>query len=608
MKGDRMRQAKKKHTIRRLFTYALNHKLKLIFASAAVVVSTIMGLLPPYLIREGIDNYIIRGEIERLWLLAVLMILTVLIKGIFDFAKSYLSEYIAQNIIHDLRVDLYNHLNKLSFSFFDSAQTGDLMSRLTADADTLRQFFSRGSVYISSNVLTIIGIFVIIINWDYRLALIYLLMLPLMIFGMYIYAKRVRPMFKMVRKSFAALTHLLRENFLGIEVIKLFGREKFEEERFKKENMRYISKNLEAAKVSAFWMPYVNFFMGLGTALIIWYGGRLVINQEISLGMLAAFISYISMLLRPVRQTGMLISFGSQAAASAERIFNVLDRKSDVKEVEQAQVLKNVRGEVEYRNVSFAYQKGKEVLKNINLEIKAGETAAVVGPTGAGKTTLLHLLPRFYDPDRGKILIDGKDIKNITLESLRTQIGIVMQHTFLFAASIKENISYGKPEADIEEIKQAAETAQIADFIESLPLGYETPVGERGVTLSGGQKQRLAVARVLLTDPSILILDEPTSSVDAATEQKMNTALNKIMENRTTFVIAHRIWTVKNADKIIVLKDGEIIEKGSYQELMVQNGFFAELQHNFVESGTVLDTGEARADRTNYDSETGDLR
>ncbi|MCC3145129.1 ABC transporter ATP-binding protein/permease [Halanaerobium sp. Z-7514] len=588
-------------TILRIISYAFNHKKKLFITAASVVISTLLALVPPLFIRKGIDVYIAQGELTKLFIAAALMVILILIKGIFDFIKSYFAEYIAQNIIHDLRVELYQHLNSLSFSFFDSSETGDLMSRLTADADTLRKFINRGSTFITANILTIAAIFLISYSWDYRLGIIYLLMLPLMILGIIIYARRVRPMFKKVRKSFARLTGMIRESFVGIEVIKLFGRENYEFEKFKKENQKYLNINLEAAKVSAFWMPYVNFFMGLGTAAVIWYGGRLVIYDQISLGILAAFISYISMLLRPVRQTGMLISFGSQAAAAAERIFEVLDRESDLKEAKNPLELDKITGDVEYKDLSFSYQKGKEVLKNINLKVKEKETVAVVGPTGAGKTTLLHLLPRFYDPDQGKILIDGHDIKELKLDSLRREIGIVMQQSFLFAASIRENISYGKPDASFEDIKKAAQVAQIDEFIESLPLGYETPVGERGVSLSGGQKQRLAIARVLLTQPSLLILDEPTSSIDAATESKLNQALKEVLANRTSFIIAHRLWTVKIADRIIVIKDGEIIESGSYQELKAKDSYFNSLEsslkrnsENIVKKQNAKESGDGR--------------
>lgn len=562
-------------TLLRLGGYARRHWFKIAGAMISVLIATGLGLVPPWLIRYGVDNLILKGKPEHLLILGIVMVGTALLKGFFDFIKSYVSEYIAQNIIHDIRVKLFRHLYNLSFAFYDEARTGDLMSRLTADADSLRRFLGKVSVYVSSNILTIIGILAIMLVWDYRLGVLYLLMLPLMVFGMTIYATRVRPMFKKVRKKFAGLTHLVQENFVGIEVIKLFGREKDEEKKFNQQNQEYININLEAARVSAFWMPYVNFLMGLGTALVVWYGGRLVINKIITLGTLAGFISYIAMLLRPVRQTGMMINASSQAVAAAERIFEVMDTTSEVEESPEAYELPSVKGKVEFKNVNFSYNKNKQILNNIKLNINPGETVAVVGPTGAGKSTLLHLLPRFYDPDQGKILIDGNDIKEVTIDSLRRQVGIVLQHTFLFGASIRENISYGKPEADMEDIIECAKIAQIHNFIKTLPLGYETPVGERGVTLSGGQKQRLAIARVLLTDPALLILDEPTSSVDAETEDKMQKALEAVINDRTTFVIAHRLWTVQNADQILVIKNGEIKEKGTHKELIEkEDGFY----------------------------------
>ncbi len=565
----------------RLGSYARDHWKKVLGVMIAVFISTSLGLVPPWLIRYGIDNMIMTGNIERLWIIAAVMVGTALLKGVFDFVKSYVSEFIAQSIIHDIRVKLYEHLNNLSFSFYDESRTGDLMARITTDTETLHRFLGRVSSFVTENILTIIGILIIMLFWDYRLGLLYVMILPLMVFGMYMYSSRVRPMFRKVRKRFAKLTELVQENFVGMEVIKLFGREKQQEKKFNKQNREYVDISIKASKVSALWMPYVHFLIGLSTALVVWYGGRLVIQGTISIGMLAGFISYIAMLTRPVRQTGMMINLSSQATAASERIFDVMDMSPEVKDAPDAHKLPPVKGKVEYRDVSFSYKKGERVLKDINIKVEPGETVAIVGPTGSGKSTLLHLLPRFYDPDEGKISIDGHDIKEVTIDSLRKQVGIVLQHTFLFGASIRENISYGRPDASMDEIIRCAKIAQIHDFIGSLPLGYETPIGERGVDISGGQRQRLAMARVLLTDPGLLILDEPTSSVDVETEDRMQEAMKEVIKNRTTFVIAHRLWTVRNADKILVLKDGEIQERGAHKELLQkEDGFYRKIyQH-----------------------------
>ena len=584
-KGKGKKPKKLWPTLLRLGGYLYRHKVKVLGSVLAVLVSTVLGLLPPWLIRYGIDNYILEGAPEMLWLLAVVMLATAILKGVFDFAKRYIMEYIAQNVIHDIRTNLYQHLNNLSFSFYDYSRTGDLMSRVTADADSLRNFLSNAAVYITSNILTLMGILVVLFVWDYRLALLYVLMLPLMVMGMSIYATRVRPMFRRVRKKFAQMTEMIQEDFTGIEITRLFGQEEREEKEFNKINQDYIDTNVEAARISAFWMPYVNFLMGLGTALVVWYGGRLVIQEVISFGILAGFTSYIALLLRPVRQTGMMINFSSRAIAAGERIFEVMDTSPEVQEAPDAYELPEIKGKVEYRDVSFSYTEGKEVLTDINVGADPGDTLAIVGPTGAGKSTLIHLLPRFYDPDQGEILIDNHNIKDVTIDSLRQHIGIVLQDTFLFGASIRENISYGKPNAEMEEIIECAKTAQIHDYIKSLPLGYETPVGERGVSLSGGQRQRLAMARVLLTDPRLLILDEPTSSIDAETEARMQKALAEVMKDRTTFVIAHRLWTVQNSDKILVIKNGEIVERGKHQELIKkEEGFYSEVYNRVLKN------------------------
>ncbi|MFO7888240.1 MAG: ABC transporter ATP-binding protein, partial [Eubacteriales bacterium] len=541
------------------------------------------------------DKYITNNIFEPLIKVGLAMLGATLLQGIFDYIKRYSAEHLSQNIIHNIRSKLYSHLNELSFSFFDYSKIGDIMSRVTSDADTLKGFLSNAILFIFSNILTIIGILVIMIGWNIKLAILYLLMIPFMILGMVMYSTRVRPMFKQVRKKLATLTEIVQEDILGVEVVKLFGREKEEQKEFKKVNKQYANLNIKAAKVSAFWMPYVNFFMGAGTAAIIWYGGRLVIRGEISIGTLAGFIGYISMLMRPIRQTGMMINFANQAAAAGERIFNILDTKAEIKDSVNAKELPPLEGRVEFENVSFEYKDNRKVLNDIKFTVEPGYSVAVVGPTGAGKSTLINLIPRFYDPLKGNIKIDGFDIKNVRLKSLRNQIGILQQHTFLFAASIRENISYGRPGAEMDEIIECAKIAQIHDFIKELPLGYETPVGERGVSLSGGQKQRLAMARLLLTNPKLLILDEPTSNIDSETEDKMQKALKGVIKNRTSFIIAHKLWTIKKANLILVIKDGKLIEKGTHEELLEKKDFYYKLYgSNYMNEDTEKEEGEGR--------------
>ena len=561
----------------RLAGYLRPHWRSVAGVLATVLLSTALGLVPPWLIRYGIDELILGEQPGLLWILALVMVSLSLLQGLVDFVTRYGSEYVAQNAIHDIRTRLYTHLNRLSFSFHDRSRTGEIMSRVTADADALRQFLSNACVFISGNLLTILGVLVVMVTWEIRLAILYLLMIPAMVHAMSAYTTRVRPIFGRARRKLADLTRTVQEDLVGIEVVKLFGREDMERASFEQANQEYVEVNILAARVSAKWMPYVNFLLGLGTSLVIWYGGRLVIDGIISLGTLAGFVGYIALLMRPIRQTGMMINFASQSAAAAERIFDVLDIEPEVRDRPGARALPPVQGRIEYRGVTFSYDEGNPVLQDVDLVAEPGETVAVVGPTGSGKSTLIHLLPRFYDPDRGVIEVDGHNIADVTVDSLRSQVGIALQHTFLFAASIRENISYGRPDASMDDIMGAARVAQIHDYILSLPLGYETPVGERGVTLSGGQRQRLAIARVLLTDPAILILDEPTSSVDAETEQRMQLALAGVMTGRTSLVIAHRLWTIREADRILVMEGGRIVESGTHETLLAAGGVYSEV-------------------------------
>ena len=570
-----------------LLTYLKEYSLKLVITALLVIASTVFSLGPPWLIRQGIDEHILAGRVERLLWLALLMVLLALLRGIFDLGKRYQAELVAQKVVHDIRRDLFNHISRLSFSFFDSSLTGDLLSRLTADTDDVRRMISFVSINLIGNFLLLLGILLVLMVWELRLALLYLLFFPVMIQAMRIYAGRVRPVFARSRKQLAGLTEKVRESLLGRETVKIHNISDWSRSRVQKASDSYRDINIEAARITARWMPYVNFLTGVFSALLLWYGGRLVVQETVTLGELSGFFAYLALLYRPIRQSGMMINLASRALASGSRLLEVLEQKPEVEDHPQAYLLPAVKGRIVYENVSFSYGEDLPVLKDINLQVDPGQTAALVGPSGAGKSTLLKLLPRFYEPQQGKIYVDEHDIQQVTADSLRENLGIVFQDTFLFSASIAENIASGLPQASREEIREAAERAQIAEFIESLPLRYDTPVGERGVSLSGGQRQRLALARMLLTDPRVLLLDEPTSQLDESTEKKLRLALREVSRGRTSLIISHRLWTVTEADVIFVMEQGEIKEQGRHEELLQQSGLYSRLYKRTVKKGDV---------------------
>jgi len=550
--------------LRRLLRYMRPHAGILSGVILAALATTAIELAPPWIIRHSVDRYILGGRPEGIWWAAGGLLALSLVQGVVDFVRLYLTAQTGQRIVFELRNAVFEHLTRLSFSFYDRARTGDLMSRVTADTDVLSDFFGRAAVIVLTNLLTLLGILVVLLIWDWRLGLLYVCFLPLIVHAQWVYARRVRPARGRVRRALSSLTSAIQESLAGILVVKLFGREPFEQKKIDQQSTTYREANLQTARITSLWMPYANVVMGIATALVIWVGGRGVIARILSLGTLIGFTTYIQMLLRPIRQTGMMLNVVMRSLAAAERVFEVLDTQPDVRDAPGAYPLPPVKGHVRYEGVTFAYDRGPdgaEALRDVDLEAAPGEMVALVGPSGAGKTTLVHLLPRFYDAQEGRITIDGHDIRQVTVGSLRDAIGIALQNVFLFDASIGENIAYGNPHAAQQEIEWAARAVQIDDFIRSLPLGYGTPVGERGVRLSGGQRQRIALARVLLTDPRILILDEPTSSVDAETERRMQQALRAGRAGRTTFVIAHRLWTVQQADQILVLRDGRIVEQ-----------------------------------------------
>lgn len=561
----------------RLAGYMLQYKKLFSLVLIGLIVSSVLSLVNAWIIRLALDNYFVPSKVKYLWVIAIAIVFAAMIQGIIDYLNRYFAERKGQTIVYKIRQQVYTHLMKLSFSYFDNTNTGDLMSRITADAETLQGFFGFASLQIISNAFFIFGVLITMFIWNVNLALLYIAMMPFMLLGITRYAFKVRPAFGKIRRSLANLNSTLQEQILGIQVIKIFGREKHVAAKFDRMNTKNLNVTLEAGRITSFWMPYVFVFVGIGTGIILWFGGRKVILAEISLGTLVGFITFIGMMMRPIRQTGMLIAWIMNGAAAAERIFNVLDTKPQVEENPNAILLENVIGKVNYDNVSFTYDGEKSILQNISFEANPGETIAIVGPTGAGKTTLMHLLPRFYDSIEGTISIDGRNIKDFTIDSLRKNIGIVMQHTFLFNMTVRENIAFGKQDVSFEEVVEAAKNAQIHDFIMSLPEQYDAMLQERGSNLSGGQRQRISIARTLIMDPQILILDEPTASIDAKTDEAIQKALAILCKNRTVFIIAHRLWTLKNSNKILVISDGHVEQFDTHDNLINREGLYRDI-------------------------------
>ncbi len=546
------------------------------YALAFIFLLAISGLtlLQPMVIRWVVDGVLATESYDLLIYGALAIFGVAALKGVIQYLQRFNMAYAGQKVVFDIRNTLYEHLQQLSYSFYDQTQTGQIMSRVTSDVDAAQRFLSNGAIQIVSNAVSFFATLILMLSLNWRLTLISMVTVPVLAWRVQVYATKVRPMFTQIQQQVAVVNTRIQENIAGQRVVKAFARKQYEIDKFERDNMELLHRSIRAERLSAINWSLMRLLTEMSLAIILWYGGRQVISTELTLGTLMSFNMLLGQLLGPIRMLGWQVSMVQRTIASGERIFEILDTQADVRDKPGAKPIGEIEGRVTFENVSFAYDGVNMVLKNINLDVSPGETVAILGGTGSGKTTLINLIPRFYDVTEGRILIDGVDIRDVTIESLRRQIGIVTQETFLFSASLRDNIAYGKPEATDEEIIEAAKAAHIHDFIMSLPDGYDTLIGERGVGLSGGQKQRVAIARALLMDARILLLDESTSSVDVETEMQIQQAFSKLLKDRTAFIIAQRLSTVRDADRVIVLDNGRIVEEGTHEELLQLGGIY----------------------------------
>ena len=567
--------------LRTLLRFMKPYRIHIIAATLSMVVVTAMNIAGPWMIRNLIgtvtDNAGGGVNIERVNFLALALLIIYLLKAISQFGTNYVSHYAAWKILEGIRSHLYNHLQNLSLRFFHDKQTGELMSRVIDDTRNFEQLLAHAIPTVIVNSLMVIGVSTILFTMNLKLALYTLIPIPLLFWMVLKFSKISRPMFREAQKEIAEVNAILQDNFSGIKEIKAFTQEKYESNRTFSRIAAHTRAILRALRLSNAFHPSIEFVSGIGTVIIIFFGGRLALANDLALEDLVAFLLYLGTFYQPITSFGMLNEGIQHALASAERVLEILNEEPEIKDESDAIEIGRADGKLEFRDVSFRYVDNVPVLKNVSFRIQPGQMLALVGPTGVGKTTIANLIPRFYEPDLGQILVDDIDIRKIKLHSLRKQISLVSQDVFLFNGTVKENILYGRPDATDEEIIAAAKAANAHDFILELPEGYDSRVGERGVKLSGGQKQRISIARAVLKDAPILILDEATSSVDTQTEKLIQEALDKLTVNRTTIVIAHRLSTIQQADQIVVLKEGEIIEMGRHADLLEAGGLYSEL-------------------------------
>lgn len=570
-------------TLLRLWKYFGSERKLLVIILISVIIDSLVGLIGPYLIGKAIDamseSY---GKVNfhMLWVIIILLLLTYVVDAILTFFQGWIMSGVAQRIIMGLRKNLFGKLQKLPLSFFDMNTHGEIMSRLTNDVENVSSTISQSTVQLMSGVITVLGSFVMMLILSPFLTLVTLITVPMVFLLTKSIAKKTNPLFKNQQIELGKLNGHIEETISGFQVVKAFNHGEKSVEDFNKINSSLCEVGLKAQIWSGFLMPIMNVINNIGFAAVAGVGGVLALKNIITVGIIASFLSYSRQFARPLNDIASIFNTLQSAAAGAERVFEVLDEKEELEDISHAKEFEHVKGRVSFENVSFCYRKDVKVLKNINFDISPGTKVALVGATGAGKTTIINLLTRFYDVSDGKILIDGENIKNYKRDSLRKCFGMVLQDTYLFSGTILENIRYGKLDADFTEIKQAVRFANAKTFIEKLPQKYNTLIHEGGNNLSQGERQLIAISRAILSNPAILVLDEATSNVDTLTELKIEDAMNKLMKGRTSFIIAHRLGTIKNSDIIMVIDKGEIVEKGSHRDLIKKKSIYYNMYHN----------------------------
>ncbi len=560
--------------ISRLYLVLTPYRGKLIIAMVGMVIVAGFNAAQAYMVKPLLDEIFVNKDKVLLNILPLALLALFLVKGIFYFIYSYLLEWVGQCVIRDLRNALYAHLNRLSLSFFHNTPTGELISRIINDVTMLQGAVSHALIRVLRDFFSVVGLLSVIFIMDWRLALMSMIILPLAAAPIIIFGKKFRQVSTSYQKSIGEATNILHETIGGARIVKAFCMERAEEQRFAGRVSHLFDTLMTETRYRCLSHPMIEFLGGVGMALIIWFGGMQVLKGNSTTGTFMSFLTALIMLYEPVKGVSKINSTIQSGLASATRIFGLLDTRPDVVERSSAINLPPFHDCIEYRDVTFSYGKDEPVLHRINLRIRRGEVLAVVGPSGGGKTTLADLLPRFHDVDSGILLIDGIDVRDVTLHSLRSQIALVTQQTILFNDTVGNNIGYGSPACSQDDIRRAADAAFALKFIEELPLGFDTIIGESGARLSGGQRQRISIARAILKDAPILVLDEATSALDTESERKVQKALENLMKNRTTIVIAHRLSTIKNADRIIVMQNGRLVEEGSHDALLQQGGVY----------------------------------